>query len=181
MHSIETLRSKSNSCLQVLRVYRSFNVYKAASNEANDIKSTHIECLYNDPLIANCEFNFKADSTPWFVLFFDRDSTAWIACCKHESIESENSRQANQQNENCIGIVLNSVPKNIFAENEILIGLLHFDYHQSMHKKWQISWCIGMFLTPHFRNVYFWRYFNWVRKNFHVILNTIIKFIICRS
>lgn len=126
MHSIETLRSKSNSCLQVLRVYRSFNVYKAASNEANDIKSTHIECLYNDPLIANCELNFKADSTPWFVLFFDRDSTAWIACCKHESIESENSRQANQQNENCIGIVLNSVPKNVFAENEILIGLLHY-------------------------------------------------------
>lgn len=132
MHSIETLRSKSNSCLQVLRVYRSFNVYKAASNEANDIKSTHIECLYNDPLIANCEFNFKADSTPWFVLFFDRDSTAWIACCKHESIESENSRQANQQNENCIGIVLNFVPENIFAENEILIGLLSSKHAQKM-------------------------------------------------
>lgn len=101
----------------------------------------HTLHLYNEKLAANCVFNFKSDMTPSFVLFrlrFDRK----IACikCKHESIQSTRSRQANwekDENKNCTCIAMNFMLEIPFSMK--IKGCITF-WLTSIHKTKQKSY-----------------------------------------
>lgn len=120
MHSIETLRSKSNSCLHVLRVYRSmcakYRLTREANknkNKANDINSSPIQHILNFYItkrwlpIVSLILKLIRHHVSYFEFRsrFDRKN------CMLQQIDSwfirerrkKNSRHANQHNKNCIG------------------------------------------------------------------------------
>lgn len=174
----------------------SCNVHRKASNEetnrnkTNDINSSHIQHILNFyitkrwlPIVsldlklirhhASCCFSFRSR--------IDR-----MNCMPHDAntnrFKSKISRQANQQNENCL-LALCWIPclKTFSLKMKHSLGSCNTFWLSSMHAQKVANILVCRHFSNSISGLYNSGGISIYDKKFRVILNTIIKFIICWS